>query len=116
MPNIKIRIDYDQMQQMTQMFTAQGSAIAGVNRKIKAAQSTLEGGDWIGKGAKAFFQEMNSDVNPSMKRLEKAMEEAARITKQIHTVMHQAEDESSKIFISINTYTGGPGSGDEMVP
>lgn len=116
MPNIKIRIDYDQMQQMTQMFTAQGSAIAGVNRKIKAAQSTLEGGDWIGKGAKAFFQEMNSDVNPSMKRLEKAMEEAARITKQIHTVMHQAEDKSSKIFIRINTYTGGPGSGDEMVP
>lgn len=115
MPNIKIRIDYDQMQQMTQMFSAQGSAIAGINRKIKAAQSTLEGGDWIGKGAKAFFQEMNSDVNPSMKRLEKAMEEAARITKQIHKIMHQTEDECSKIFIRISTYSGGPGSGDEIV-
>jgi len=112
MPNIKIRIDYDQMQQITQMFTAQGSAIAGVNRKIKAAQSTLEGGDWIGKGAKAFFQEMNSDVNPSMKRLEKAMEEAARITKQIHTVMHQAEDESSKILVKLQVSSSGPGSGE----
>ncbi len=114
--NIKIRWDYDQLTQMTQMFTAQGSAIAGVNRKIKAAQSTLEGGDWIGKGAKAFYQEMNSEVNPSLKRLEKAMEEAAQITKQIHQTVHTAEDDSSKILITISTSSSptGPGSGDEM--
>ena len=62
--NIKIRFDYDELGQMSKMFAAQGSEIAGVNRKIKAAQATLEGGDWIGKGAKAFSQEMNNDVNP----------------------------------------------------
>ncbi len=114
MPNIKIRCDYDQMKQISKMFTAQGSAIAGINRKIKAAQSTLEGGDWIGKGAKAFYQEMNSDVSPSMKRLEKAMEEAARITKQIHQAMHQAEEESSRILVTISVSSGptGPGSGE----
>jgi WXG100 family type VII secretion target len=111
MPSIQIRCDYDQVNQIASMFTAQGSAIAGVNKKIKAAQQTLEGGDWIGKGATAFFQEMNNEVNPSMKRLEKAMEEAASITKQIHNVMHQAEEESSKILVTINVSTG-PGSGD----
>ena len=111
MPNIKIRCDYDQMQQIAKIFTAQGSAIAGINRKIKAAQATLEGGDWIGKGAKAFVQEMNSEVNPSMKRLEKAMEEAAQITKQISQVMQQAEEESSKIFINVQF---GPGSGQQI--
>jgi WXG100 family type VII secretion target len=116
MPNIKIRWDYDQLSQMTSKFTAQGSAIAGMNRKVKAAQSTLEGGDWIGQGAKAFFQEMNSEVNPSLKRLEKAMEEAARITKQIHQQVHQAEDDSSKILITISFSSAptGPGSGDEI--
>jgi len=112
--NIKVRFDYDELQQMSKIFATQGSEIAGVNRKIKAAQATLEGGDWIGKGAKAFVQEMNSEVNPSMKRLEKAMEEAARITKQISTIAKQAEDESSKILVTINTSSAptGPGSGD----
>jgi WXG100 family type VII secretion target len=110
-----VRCNYDDMKQIISIFTAQGSAIAGVNRKIKAAQSTLEGGDWIGKGAKAFIQEMNNEVNPSMKRLEKAMSEAARLTKQMTQTMHTAEEDSSKILVQITISTGGPGSGEGMV-
>lgn len=113
--NIKIRFDYDELGQMSKIFATQGSAIAGVNRKIKAAQATLDGGDWIGKGAKAFSQEMNNDVNPSLKRLEKAMEEAARITKQISKIAKDAEDESSKILVSIKVSASGPGSGEEVI-
>ena len=111
MSSPRIRCDYDEMKKISQVFSAQNSAIAGVNRKIKSAQGTLEGGDWIGKGAKAFFKEMNGEVNPAMKRLEKAMAEAARITKQIAIIMKQAEDDASGIF-KLTSEPTGPGSGD----
>jgi len=110
MSSPKIRCDYDELQKISQIFSAQNSEIARINRKIKSAQGTLEGGDWIGKGAKAFFKEMNGEVNPAMKRLEKAMAQAARITKQISKIMKQAEDDSSNIFkYTLHT---GPGSGE----
>ena len=111
MSSPRIRCDYDDLQKVSKIFSSQNSEIARVNRKIKSAQGTLEGGDWIGKGAKAFFSEMNGEVNPSLKRLEKAMAQAARITKQISQIMKQAEDDSSNIF-KWPGGSSGPGSGD----
>jgi WXG100 family type VII secretion target len=102
MPSVQIRIDHDQMGQISQVFSAQNSAIAGVNNKLKSAQETLQNGDWIGKGADAFYKEMEGDVNPAMKRLEQAMEEAAHVTKQIGQIMNGAEEESSSILIVLN--------------
>jgi WXG100 family type VII secretion target len=102
MPSVQIRIDHDQMGQISQVFSAQNSAIAGVNNKLKSAQETLQNGDWIGKGATAFFKEMDDEVNPAMKRLEQAMEEAAQVTKQVGQIMNEAEEESSSILIVIN--------------
>lgn len=98
MPAATIRSDRDELAKIGSSFSKASSAIAGVNRKIKSSQDTLEGGDWIGRGANAFYKEMNGDVNPAMKRLEKALGEAARITKQIAQIMQQAEEDSSRLF------------------
>lgn len=98
MPAATIRSDQDELARIGQTFSKASSAIAGVNRKIKSSQDTLEGGDWIGKGATAFFKEMNGDVFPAMKRLESAMSEAARITNQVAKIMKQAEDDASRLF------------------
>jgi len=72
--------------------------VASTNRSVNSAMQQLKGGDWIGKGAKAFYKEMDSDVMPSMKRLEKAMAEAAKISNTIAKLMKQAEDDSSRLF------------------
>jgi WXG100 family type VII secretion target len=102
------------MNEMSHKFFLEGAKIEREIRKIKAAQQTLEGGDWIGKGATAFFQEMNNEVNPSMKRLEEALKEAASTTQLISMIMKEAEEESSKILVKINVSSQptGPGSGD----
>lgn len=99
MPAATVRADHDELAKISQSFSKASSAVAGVNRKIKSSQDTLEGGDWIGKGANAFFKEMNGEVNPAMKRLETSLAEAARITSQIAKVMKQAEDDSSRLFV-----------------
>jgi len=98
MPSEKVRSDFDELSKIGQLFNAQSSAIAGVNRRIKSAQGTLEGGDWIGEGAKKFFAEMEQQVNPSMKRLEQSLADAYRKTQEIARIMKQAEDEASNIF------------------
>jgi WXG100 family type VII secretion target len=99
MPSVQIRIDHDQVGKISQLFSAQSSAIAGVNKKLKSAQETLEGGDWIGKGAKAFFKEMESEINPAMKRLKQALDEASKVTSQVGRIMVEAEEESGNILI-----------------
>lgn len=98
MPSERVRSDYDELKVVYDTFSQQSSAIASVNRKIKAAQGTLQGGDWIGKGADAFFKEMDGEVNPAMKRLEKALEKAAQVTIQASKTFKQAEDEASGKF------------------
>jgi WXG100 family type VII secretion target len=98
MPTIIIRCGYDELLGISKMFSEQQSKFTQMNKRVKSAQETLKGGDWIGKGAKAFFKEMDGQVNPSLQRLERAMGEAANVTKKIHDIMHKAEDESSSIF------------------
>lgn len=96
--HIKIRIHYDEMTQISQMFKQQEDAIKQTNRRLKSQVETLKSGEWIGKGANKFYQEMDNQVMPSMVRLEKAMGQAAQVTKKIHTIMHQAEDEASSVL------------------
>jgi len=101
MPSASVRADYDELAQIAKLFSQQSSNIAKVNRRIKSVQESLQGGDWIGKGATAFFREMESEVNPSMKRLGQAMAEASSTTSQISKAMKEAEDQSSRLLAVI---------------
>ena len=94
----QVRSDYDQLQVIQNTFSAQSDALQRMNQNLKSSMDTLQGGDWIGEGAKKFYGEMNDQVIPSLRRFEKAMSEAARITQQISRIMKQAEDEASGIF------------------
>jgi WXG100 family type VII secretion target len=54
--------------------------------------------DWIGRGSKAFFNEMRGEVIPATLRLQQALEEAGRVTKEISQTMQQADEEASSPF------------------
>jgi WXG100 family type VII secretion target len=98
MSSPQIRADYDQLKTIQSTFNSQAEAIAGMNQNIKGCVETLKGGDWIGEGARAFYQEMDGQVVPSLTRLQRALAEAGRLTQQISQLMKQAEDESSSCF------------------
>jgi len=92
------RGEYDQLKAIAGTFRSQGDAIKAMNQRIKSAQQTLEGGDWIGEGAKKFYAEMNGQVMPALQRLSNALSEAGRVTQEIAQVTKQAEDESAGCF------------------
>jgi WXG100 family type VII secretion target len=92
------RGEYDQLKSIAGTLKSQGDAIKAMNQRIKSAQQTLEGGDWIGEGAKKFYAEMNGQVHPALQRLSNALSEAGRVTQQIAQVTKQAEDDSAGCF------------------
>jgi WXG100 family type VII secretion target len=94
----KVRGNYEQLQQIAAKFKAEGNRASDVQRAIKGDVEKLRGGDWIGKGATRFYQEMDSDVLPALKRLIDAMGEADRVTLQIKQVIQQAEADAAKIL------------------
>jgi WXG100 family type VII secretion target len=94
----QVRSDYDQLNTIAQTFSTQSDTVNRTLQSVRSNMDTLQGGDWIGKGAQAFYKEMNDQVLPTMQRLQKALAEASRITKQIAQIMKQAEDEASGCF------------------
>lgn len=93
-----VRAHHDELGAIRGTFSAQSDAISQMNQNLKSCMETLQGGDWIGKGAQAFYREMNGDVMPSLGRLQRALSEAARITQQISQAMKEAEEEASGCF------------------
>ena len=93
-----VRAHYDELKTIQQTFNQQADAVAQMNQNLQGRIETLKSGDWIGKGATAFYQEMDGQVMKSLTRLQRALSEAARITAQISQVMKQAEEDASGVF------------------
>jgi WXG100 family type VII secretion target len=98
MPGAKIRADYDALKNAAQSFRQQSEAAAQSLQALKGQMDTLQGGDWIGQGANAFYAEMNDQVLPTLQRLRAALQTSADITQQISQQMKTAEDEAARVL------------------
>lgn len=98
MPSPTVRGNYDELRTISSTFRSNADSINGTNQKLKSAMGTLQSGDWVGKGATAFYQEMNGQVMPAMQRLRNALSEAARVTQEMAQVIKQAESDASACF------------------
>ena len=96
-----IKVLFDDLGSIAKTFQKNADDIGAVHDEIKSAQDTLEGGDWIGEGAKKFQGEMEDSINPSMKALQQVMEEASRVTNDIGEVMHQAEEDCQNALVIV---------------
>jgi len=94
----EIRADYDRLEQVANQFANQSQAIQQMMQNVRSSMDPLEGGGWVGRGSSAFFAEMQSDVLPANERLQQALDEASRVTKQIVQTVKQAEEEASSPF------------------
>ena len=97
----KVRIDYESMKQIAQAFARESEAAGHTLQSLQRAMDVLQGGDWVGRGAKAFYREMEKDVLPAMRRLTQALGNAQKVTLQIVQLMQGAEDQASAILRAI---------------
>ncbi|RME69683.1 MAG: WXG100 family type VII secretion target [Chloroflexi bacterium] len=98
----EIRADYDQLEQVASRFANQAQEVQQMLQQVRSSMSRLRN-DWIGRGSDAFFDEMEGEVLPATQRLQQALEEASRVTKDIVQIMQQAEEEASSPFRSSST-------------
>jgi WXG100 family type VII secretion target len=94
----RVRANHDALKQIVQKFSQQAEACQRMLQSVRSAKETLEGGDWIGRGATAFYQEMNSDILPALQRLVGALEKSSQTTLTIMQVMMQMEGEVAVLF------------------
>ena len=96
----EIRADYDRLDQVATRFANQAQATQQLIQNVRGSMDPLEQGGWVGRGSDSFFSEMNGVVLPGTERLQQALEEANRITKQIIQTVKQAEDDACSPFRS----------------
>ena len=94
----EVKADYDRLEQVANRFANTGQTVQQMLQNVKGSMDPLEGGGWIGRGSDSFFDEMNSEILPASERLQQAMEEANRVTRQIIQVMKQGEEEACSPF------------------
>ncbi len=107
----RVRADYDQLTQIASQFGAQAESTRATLTKLRQQMNVLLGGDWLGKGAQAFYAEMDQSVLPRINRLAQALQAAQRVTQQISALMKHAEDDAAACF-----RTQGSGATARAVP
>ncbi len=93
-----IQARYDELDAIGSRFSRlaeiHATLIDQVNRRVEALQQ----GGWEGKAADAFFAEMESEIFPAMRRLNKALEEAHFVMREIKRIIQEAEEEAAAPF------------------
>ena len=94
----QIQADYDELEQISGQFSNQAQSIQAMQQKVRGSYAKLLDKGWIGKGATAFFDEMESLILPAQERLKDALEQASKTTKDISETVQQAEEDASSPF------------------
>ena len=94
----RIRVDYEQINQVSKKFANNSDGIGTINQKVARQVEVLRGGHWIGRGATAFYQEMDNEILPALKRLSEAFGMADRVTQGIIQVMHETDEEIANLL------------------
>ncbi|MBX7213477.1 MAG: WXG100 family type VII secretion target [Thermoflexales bacterium] len=106
MPGETIRADYEELAQIASLWKRESDAVGQTVSALRREMAVLEGGDWVGQGARAFYAEMNGSVLPSVVRLGAALGEAAQVSAKISALVQQAEDAAAAVL-------RGPGTGGD---
>src|SRR5258708_34400445 len=107
----KIRANYDQLKQGASTFAKNSDECKRTLQNIKGNKDTLQGGDWIGQGATAFYKEMDDSVLPTLQRLVNALDTAQDSISQISSIMQRAEQQTSNVLKGGNQGAAGAGAG-----
>lgn len=93
----KIEVSYDDLQRIATSFNNGSQSVDGMIQSIQQAVDNLRA-TWEGRGADAFFKEMEEMIFPGLKKLSSALDQAAATSTQVSGLFQQAESEASGLF------------------
>lgn len=102
--------NYEDLDRIARIFGDSGDVIEQLDARLRSKLDQLRGG-WQGTAADAFFDEMEAEVLPTVKRLGQALDDGNRTTHNIATVIRDAEEAAANVFRGgIGAAAGGIGA------
>ena len=105
----RVRADHDELEQIAAAIGARAGATRESLQLLQRQTEVLRNGDWIGRGANAFYQEMGDSVLPAYRRLVAALELAQQTTLQISLILREAEIDAARVLAGEGSAAGEPG-------
>ena len=78
-----IQANYEQLEEIKAKFGQEAEAAQSMQQNLAGAFKPLEDGGWLGRGADAFFNEMNGEILPAVRRFIEALLKANQVTGEI---------------------------------
>ena len=93
-----IRGDHDKLPEISKGFEREAASVKASIDRLNRVIEVLQGGDWIGEGANAFYREMESEVMPAMQRLVNALEMGSSAARKIALWFEELEQSITGLF------------------
>jgi WXG100 family type VII secretion target len=93
-----IQADYDELARMTRELDNEYDMALTLIFRIQNGLEALRAGGWVGRGARKFFDEMDHDVMPGLRRLADALETGSTAVRQIEQLVREAEEEAAHVM------------------
>jgi WXG100 family type VII secretion target len=94
----QIRANYEVLNEMENRFARLANEVQDMAGKIKARETALRQGGWIGRGSDAFYNEMDDLVMPAIGRLGNALQEGGQALNRVARLLSEAEEEGQGGF------------------
>ncbi|MCB9105668.1 MAG: WXG100 family type VII secretion target [Anaerolineales bacterium] len=106
-----IQADYEQLESIAGNFGKEADNSTAMTARVRKSYEDLKNGGWLGRGAEAFFNEMDSEILPALERFFAALEKGQSVTQQIVGDVRQTEEEAAGLFKGDGAAsTGGAGA------
>jgi WXG100 family type VII secretion target len=92
-----VRIDYDEVKQITQRFFDQGDILKQSWDRVNGQVDVLQNGAWTGQNADTFFTEMD-EILRALDRLAQLMGQCGDAMEHISKEFKSAEEEAGSLF------------------
>jgi WXG100 family type VII secretion target len=96
--NDKTRCDYQAADMIVKSFKSESETVQKMTQDLGRLVQGLQGGQWVGKAATAFYNEMDGIVFPSLKRLHAALAEASKGMSEIAKEVKQTEETTQNLL------------------
>ena len=97
MASDRFQAKYDELEQLSGMFSTQAGQVGETMGKLKQAIDNIEG-KWIGSANEKWEGEMEQVVLPGLNKLQNALNEGTTRTKQMAQMIHDHEQQASNLF------------------
>lgn len=97
MANTLFQLNYDELGSITKNFKDQGEDMAQLHSTTRQRVRDLHK-EWIGEAADEFFDEMETELLPALKRLSQALFYSQDVTNEIMKIIEDADEETAGYF------------------